>query len=531
MQLPRNFAPAGCTLLAIPEGCPDLRLRERPARADSSRRAPKGSGRGWAAPWSGSGWESGSKGEVLAPDAEFFATERCETPRGRLVLLSRHFPPGQAAGARRWERLAQVAWQRGWGLDVLTLAPADLESRDDRRLESLPPGVRVLGVPARDHPLSHAVDVLWKRFRRLRPVRSQPGDGRSVATVDRADASTFRREDVLRMGYGPSVWMSSLRSLFEVLNEGAWANDAARAAEAIIDASEHRAIVSCGPPHMIHHAARRLSQRTAIPLVLDLRDPWSRNERVLADFATPLWYDMAQQFERRAFEHASLVAMNTPAAREVMRQAYPRMADKIIAVTNGFDEVQVPLGPRDAAFVIAYAGTIYIDRTPRNLFRAVRRVADELGLDASRLKVELMGHFDEPTLRAMSRAERVEEHVVLRPPGNVRDVAALLARSAMLVNLPQDSNLAIPSKIFEYMSYPAWILALATPDSATGQVLAGSEAFVVEPEDVSRIAAVIREAYERDRRGERPQPVARDPRLGRAHQGALLFDALERCLA
>lgn len=467
----------------------------------------------------------------MALNGEFFATRRCETPRGRLLLLSRHFPPGQAAGARRWEKLAYFAALRGWGLDVFTLAPDDLESRDDLRLESLPEGVRVFGVPGCEHLLSRSVDRVWRGLRRIRPVRAGRATSRKAGDRHAVDPTKIRREHVVQMGYGPSVWRSSLRAILEVLNEAAWADAAARAARQIIDPSEHRAIISCSPPHMIHRSARALSQRTGVPLVVDLRDPWSRNERVPASFATPLWYEIAERVEARAFAHASLVVMNTPAARQVMCSAYPRMAEKIISVTNGFDEGAVPTCAREDPFVLAFAGSIYIDRTPRQLFRAVRRVSDELGLDASELKVELMGYFDAPLIRQMGREEGVEDRVVLRPPGNVREVAALLARSAMLVNLPQDSNLAIPSKIFEYMVFPAWILALGTRESATAQVLEGTDAFVVDPEDVERMAEVIRESFLTYRREGRPRPVAREPRLGRAHQAALFFDALDRCLA
>ena len=469
--------------------------------------------------------------DLATQAGEFFATRRCETPRGRLLLLSRHFPPGQAAGARRWEKLAHFAARRGWGLDVVTLAPADLESRDDRRLESLPEGVRVFGVPARDHLLSRSAERLWQGLRRLRPVRAGRDEGQATAESESADPSRLRRENVVRMGYGPSVWLSSLRAIVEISNESAWADAAAGAARRIVDPSTHRAIISCGPPHMIHDSARVLSRRTGIPLVLDLRDAWSRIERVLNSFATPLWYQLAERIESRAFAHASLVVMNTPAAREVMCRVYPAIAEKIISVTNGFDEMEVPSGPLELAFVIAFAGSIYIDRSPRNLFRAVRRVSNELGLDAAKLRVELMGSFDVPVIREMSRVEGVENQVVLRPPGSVRDVATLLGRSAMLVNLAQDSDLAIPSKIFEYMVFPAWLLVLATRESATAQVLEGTDAFVVDPEDVTRMSDVIRESFLTFQRGGRPRPVARDPRYGRTYQAELLFDALDRCLA
>jgi hypothetical protein len=142
-----------------------------------------------------------------------------------------------------------------------------------------------------------------------------------------------------------------------------------------------------------------------------------------------------------------------------------------------------------------------------------------------------MGYFDAEAIREMSRQENVSEHVTLHPAGSAQDVALLLARAAMLVNLPQDSDLAIPSKIYEYMVYPSWLLALAEPDTATGRILAGTSAEVVHPEDVAGISDFVRHCFEAYRDGARPQPIAADPRLGRAHQAAVFLDAIEKCVA
>jgi len=54
--------------------------------------------------------------------------------------------------------------------------------------------------------------------------------------------------------------------------------------------------------------------------------------------------------------------------------------------------------------------------------------------------------------------------------------------------------MAIPSKVFEYMRYEAWLLALAEPRSATAQLLRDTPADVVRPDDVDALAGVLRAA-------------------------------------
>ena len=444
-----------------------------------------------------------------------------------MLLLSQHFPPGQAAGARRWEKLARFAAERGWGLDVFTLAPEDLPAADFDRLDSLPETTRVFGIRTKEYWLSRVADRAWaslSRWRSWTPAAdmnpdSLPGGSPVLDWV--------KRNEVRYRPLTLSGWLRSYHAAMEYANGAAWADAAAQAALQVFDPALHRVVVSCGPPHMVHRSARGLARRVGLPLIVDLRDPWSHAERVHGEVASPLWFRLAERFESRAFEQASLVVMNTPAAHETMREEYPGLADKLICVTNGFDDDAIPEPTHSEVFVLACAGAIYAGRSPRNLFRAVRIVADELGLGAAHLQVELMGDFGADAIIEMSRQEGVQTLVTLIPPGSIRDVASLLSRAAILVNLPQDSDLAIPSKIFEYMVYPSWLLALAERDSATGQILSGTAADVIHPEDLEGIVRVIRRCYEAYRNGVRPTPVANHSELGRAHQAAVLFDALE----
>src|SRR4029450_3332728 len=82
------------------------------------------------------------------------------TPSRRILLLSPHFPPGQAAGALRWQKLARFAADRGWGTAVLPLDPASLPAMDSSRLADLPAGVRVYGIPPQRPMIDHLEKLL-----------------------------------------------------------------------------------------------------------------------------------------------------------------------------------------------------------------------------------------------------------------------------------------------------------------------------------------------------------------------------------
>ena len=102
-----------------------------------------------------------------------------------------------------------------------------------------------------------------------------------------------------------------------------------------------------------------------------------------------------------------------------------------------------------------------------------------------------------------------------------------LARASMLLSLPQDTDMAIPAKVYEYMLFRAWILALAEPGSATAGLLTGTAADVVQPRDIEGMAGVIERRYREFCAGAAPPRLADDPSLSRTAQAESLFQALD----
>jgi glycosyltransferase involved in cell wall biosynthesis len=446
--------------------------------------------------------------------------------RRRLLLISYHFPPGQAAGALRWQKLAGLAALRGWGVDVITLDAADVPAPDPSRLQELPEAVRVFGVRNRVPRVERFRDALYRLYRRLKP-KPTPG-----APPQFARRPTFGQEDVRWAPWRAHSWRRILATWIDYASDGAWARDAAKLGRSLFDPALHAAVISCGPPHMAHEGARRLSVATGLPLVMDFRDPWSLVDRLPENLGSPLWLHLAAMYEKRGVGRAALVVMNNDPARLAMQERHPERADHIITVLNGYDDEALPRAERDGRFRIVYTGSVYLDRNPRLLFRAVARLARELHLGPEDLGIEFMGKIEDVDgdlpLEAIAADEGVEEFVTLHPPGTREDALQLLARASVLLNLPQASHLAIPSKIYEYMRFDAWLLALAEQDSATELLLRDTPADVVDPDDADGLTAVLRRRYTEHAAGRRPQPIAVEERFSRRAQADQLFEAVER---
>src|SRR5207247_9817806 len=160
---------------------------------------------------------------------------------------------------------------------------------------------------------------------------------------------------------------------------------------------------------------------------------------------------------------------------------------------------------------IAYAGSIYLDRDPRPLFRAAAQLVTERGLSPAEFGIEFMGDvrsFDGVPIEQIAQEEGMEAFVQSHAPRPRADALAFLARETMLVILPQDSDMAIPAKIFDYMQFDAWLLALADDGSATEQLLRGSTADVVAPDAIDTITGLMHLLFLMQLRGERTGRLA-----------------------
>lgn len=464
-----------------------------------------------------------------APRPFFEASGGSPTAR-RLLLISPLFVPDQGVGVLRWQRMSRYLVERGWELDVITLHPDCIESPDWSRLTDLPRGIRLFGVHTPILLIAQLIDKLRELLRSIRPRvpvhQCRTHDSSNVVHMGSIAGREFRWDLAKPRGY---IRMYNVLLIRAELRR--WARDAFGPARQLVAPGLHDAVISSGPPNSAHEAARLVSRHTGLPFVMDMRDTWSVVQRAPERIASPLLLHLAARHERQAVNQASLVVTNTHGARSAMAKIYPEATERILTVMNGYDDEPLPPTKHGSQFIVAYAGTIYLDRDPRFVFRAAGQVIEELRLSPTQFALKFIGANDWGIpLTEMAEAEGVIDFLSVGPPRARAEALEFLAQANMLLILPQDTDLAIPAKIFEYMRYEAWLLALAEPGSAVALVLQDSAADVVSSRDIRGIASTIRMRYQQFAAGVRPRPIASDVRLSRRYQTQLLLDAIERCV-
>jgi hypothetical protein len=212
-----------------------------------------------------------------------------------------------------------------------------------------------------------------------------------------------------------------------------------------------------------------------------------------------------------------------------MAALYPQHAAKFVTVTNGYDDPPESSPRTGHRLCIVFAGTLYLGRDPRPLFRAVAALARRTGIGPDSVGVVMMGDvvqaLGRPT-RDLAREAGAEPFLELRPRGTRAEAEALMAAADVLVILPWGNALAIPAKLFDYARHAAWLLAFGPRESGLGRLLEGTDADLVPEDDVEAAVAALERRLAMHREGRRAEPLGRDPRFSRRQQARVLLDSL-----
>jgi glycosyltransferase involved in cell wall biosynthesis len=286
------------------------------------------------------------------------------------------------------------------------------------------------------------------------------------------------------------------------------------------------AVYSTSPPESSHCLALALKRLTGAPWIMDLRDPWTLE---------PLrWYlrtggprlALERRIERAAFSNADAIIVNTEEAAAEYRARYPRAADRISAIPNGWDAAGFAAAragladtersrrlfsgdaggtPQGGAFVVAHVGTFSrhadVPAYPRAFFEAVKRLVVEGAVSERNFRVVLAGAINHAAAREI---DGLGLGGILDRRGSVSHAEALrimLESDLLLLYDPaHEGRYYVRGKLYEYLAAGAWILGIL-PEGATRGLLERSGRGVVSaPDDGEGIRrALLRFLAERSR--------------------------------
>ncbi len=420
-------------------------------------------------------------------------------------MLSAYFPPAYDVGGKRVYRFARYLLDCGWR-PVIVTAPIPARRPVDPSPLMLPDGVEV----------HRSFYPSWwpEPARRL-------SDGTSSSPVPGTvgpPSLGARLKRQLTVPAGADALLTPLTGC--------------RLAKLAREVGSDLVFATSGP-HAALLYGREVARRTNLPLVLDLRDPWSLNFLQSRRAGWVRWAE--QKLEEGLFRAADRVVLTCSEAATAYVNLYPDLPPyKIQTIYNSFDPIYRPR-PRERAgpLKLVHFGNCYGPRRLAPVLSAIARLR-EAGLLAT--DEILLEHLGRPAQEDLELAGQLGLSGVYsaRPFVPYAEGLDLLAQADLQVLLAYGhETLFIPAKLFDYLLVGRPILCVSEPSELTEIVHSTGSGNSARPDDIAEVAAIIAQAYRARQDGTgppRPNPRASQDfsAPATARQLADLFDQVIR---
>ena len=421
----------------------------------------------------------------------------------RVLIVSSHFPPERAAGVHRILRTISQLRGSNWPVSVLTVDPDYYKAGTpiDVALEDrLPDDVEIY----RSRVL-RGLTALARWRRQLKQHFTEHVRGLFTNAGDRPIL-----RDVSARAEKPAP--STKRPFVD--SEIGWFLPAIAQGATVIERHKPDIIFSSAPPFTCHLVAMWLARRHGVKWVADFRDPWARSPWKRADMTDSWKLRLREWLERMVIGRADAVILNTSALRDEFADYYgPALAQKFHTVTNGFDAEHLTpflraVPRRSSRLVLTHAGSLYRQRDPRPLVKALASAIAKGRIAADHIELHFIGTVA-PQFRLAEtvRELNLESSVRITPPVPHERCLQYLLESDVLIVIQPGTALQVPVKLYEYLPFEKPILALAPAGAVTAIAEGSGLGVVVDPGDTAALEEALCQLYgHRDRLGKRYRP-------------------------
>jgi glycosyltransferase involved in cell wall biosynthesis len=390
-----------------------------------------------------------------------------------LIYLAIGFPPAVKSCAWRMRETANLFAEAGWDVTAVTIHNEGWEREfgvDPSLSVGVHPRIRVVKLPLSREDLEPDIRT-YSEFRARQPRKW-------LAELRRREVESF-----------PEIVFGSWRVALE---EGVLAVHAERPADLML--------VSPAPNAGLA-AAWRLWSEQGVPYAVDYRDAWSLNV-LTGEEAFPVG-SRAGEWEQCVIEHANAVWCVNEAIADFYRYRYPKVADRIQTVQNGFDALVVSRRTRrpdrERGLTFGYVGTANFPAdmlTPLVEGWRRSRATDPL---LGRSRLVFRGHFGAGFARGATRhvamiSTGAIDGVSYDGPAAKSELADFYGQCDALVLILAGGRYVTAGKTYEYVASGLPIMSVHAEEHGAAEILADYPLWVPPPVplDADTVAASFR---------------------------------------
>jgi glycosyltransferase involved in cell wall biosynthesis len=264
-------------------------------------------------------------------------------------------------------------------------------------------------------------------------------------------------------------------------------------------------IYATGGPFSALMLSAWLARRSGLPLILDLRDPWSIEPNYRAG-RSALGQWITDRVEARCFHRADKIILNTASAHAAYVEAYRDRipAERFTYIRNSFDpELYVssevapdPSGP----FTIAYFGNLRPTKNALLFLEAYRAWLDQRSLSPEESQIMMLGEL---SARDVEQFDTLDLAPYLRStqPVPFPQAPRVLGEVDLLLDLMgPHHHMQIGGKLYDYLACERPILSVSPNlelDALFAETCAGERVDL----EVDAIIGALDRAFEAKRQG------------------------------
>ena len=249
-------------------------------------------------------------------------------------------------------------------------------------------------------------------------------------------------------------------------------------------------------PTASHMAALGLHRLTGLPWIADFRDPWTWGARHGYIWARERFFNV--RAEATVMRRATVL---TTIGKSLGDELAARAGRSVVVLPHGIPLERVARSPaeRFERLEIVHAGTVdswSADIAP--LTRALMRLKEE-GIPA---RLTLIGPIVHRS-RELERALELDLVTILGTTSRQEAQQITASADVALIVQKRPSKIWVTTKLWDYLASHTPILVAASADSDAAEIVRETRSGWITPfDDEAEIARVLKDAYERRRRGE-----------------------------
>lgn len=387
-----------------------------------------------------------------------------------VLFIVYYFPPLGGSGVQRPLKFAKYLRDFGWNPIILCPEPGAYHTFD----ESLQQEVEDLNLEV------HRVEANTPFHR----TGQSPREVKVPGTIAK----------ILR-------WFSTF--FFIPDNKKSWIEPGLEKALELVKEKDIDAVFASGPPHSNLMLAKKLKEKTSIPVVMDLRDDWVGSH--LTKYPTAWHKKKMEQLEIDTLTKANaLLTIN----KEIAGSISSRVLKEVEVIGHGYDPEDFESAgemasgsPQKLKFL--YSGTFYPESTPESFLKGVHRLLKHNPELKDSIELQFQGGLNSKHWKVIHELDLTS--IVLDFGYVDHDLAVknLMNADVLWLYIGQKKNPEIISlgKTSEYFATKKPILGLVPEGSAKTMLGKYGKAFIADPYDITEITgqlSAIVECYQKE---------------------------------